>query len=331
VKFHGGGEKMGNIVFVWLSTAVFLLSSASGLLGQEYPDKAINMVIPMAPGDGLDVSGRLMAEELGKLLKVPIIPMNKPGATGTVGTDAVVKAKKDGYTILFTNSASVIYTKILHSENVPYDSFKDLTPLGLATISPVLIVVGSDAPYKNFKELIEYAKKNPGKVRCGTPGVGSVSDFNVEIIKSLTGAEITIVPFKGASPAVTALLGGHVETIATAAGPLISHVRSGKMKGIVASSKFPEFSDIPTLKQLGYQQDLLGVWFAYFSPAGIPTPIMGTLVSAIEKVVQDSVISSKLAQLGMIQEFEPPEKLLTRMREEYKMVEEIAKRTGMVK
>jgi tripartite-type tricarboxylate transporter receptor subunit TctC len=201
----------------------------------------------------------------------------------------------------------------------------------LATISPVLIVVGSDAPYKNFKELIEYAKKNPGKVRCGTPGVGSVSDFNVEIIKSLTGAEITIVPFKGASPAVTALLGGHVETIATAAGPLISHVRSGKMKGIVASSKFPEFSDIPTLKQLGYQQDLLGVWFAYFSPAGIPTPIMGTLVSAIEKVVQDSVISSKLAQLGMIQEFEPPEKLLTRMREEYKMVEEIAKRTGMVK
>jgi len=322
---------MGKIILALLSAAVFLFGSASGLLGQEYPDKSINLVIPMAPGDGLDVSGRLMAEELGKLLKVSIIPMNKPGATGTVGTDAVAKAKKDGYTILFTNSASILYTKVLHSENVPYDSFKDLTPLGLATISPVLIVVGSDAPYKNFKELIEYAKKNPGKVRCGTPGVGSVSDFNVEIIKSLTGAEITIVPFKGASPAVTALLGGHVEAIATAAGPLISHMRSGKMKGIVTSSKFPEFSDIPTLKQLGYQQDLLGVWFAYFSPAGTPAPITGTLVSAIEKVVQDSAISSKLAQLGMVQEFEPPEKLLTRMHEEYKMVEEIAKRTGMVK
>jgi tripartite-type tricarboxylate transporter receptor subunit TctC len=322
---------MGKIIFALFSTAVFLLGSASGLLGQEYPDKAINLVIPMAPGDGLDVSGRLMAEELGKLLKVSIVPMNKPGATGTVGTDAVVKAKKDGYTILFTNSASIIYTKILHPENVPYDSFKDLTPLGLATISPVLVVVGGDAPYKDFKELIEFAKKNPGKVRCGTPGIGSVSDFNIEIIKSLTGAEINIVPFKGASPAVSALLGGHVEAIAAAAGPLISHMKSGKMKGIVTSRTFPEFSDIPTLKQLGYPQDLLGVWFAYFSPAGIPAPITGTLVSAIEKVVQDSTISSKLARLGMIQEFEPPEKLLTRMREEYKMVEEIAKRAGMVK
>ena len=179
---------MGKIIFVSLSTAVFLLCSASGLLGQEYPDKAINLVIPMAPGDGLDVSARLMAEELGKSLKVSIIPMNKPGATGALGTDAVVKAKKDGYTILFTNSASILYTKILHPENVPYDAFKDLTPLGLATISPVLLVVGADAPYKNFKELIDYARKNPGKVRCGTPGVGSVSDFNVEIIKSLTGA-----------------------------------------------------------------------------------------------------------------------------------------------
>ncbi len=322
---------MTKIISLLLAITILFFSSASKLFGQNYPDRSINLIIPMAPGDGVDVSGRLMAEEFGKLLKVSIIPLNKPGATGTVGTDAVVKSKKDGYTILFTNSASIIYTKILHSENVPYDSFKDLTPLGLATVSPVLVVVQSDAPYKNFKELVEYAKKNPGKVRCGTPGVGSVSDFNVEIIKSLTGAEITIVPFKGASPAVTALLGGHVEAIATAIGPLIIHMRAGKMKGIVTSNKFPEFSDVPTLKQLGYQQDLLGVWFAYFAPAGVPSQISRTLVSAIEKVVNDQSISSKLAQLGMIQEFEPPEKLLTRMQEEYKMVEEIAKKSGMVK
>lgn len=322
---------MTKIISLLLAITILFFSSASKLFGQNYPDRSINLIIPMAPGDGVDVSGRLMAEEFGKLLKVSIIPLNKPGATGTVGTDAVVKSKKDGYTILFTNSASIIYTKILHSENVPYDSFKDLTPLGLATVSPVLVVVQSDAPYKNFKELVEYSKKNPGKVRCGTPGVGSVSDFNVEIIKSLTGAEITIVPFKGASPAVTALLGGHVEAIATAIGPLITHMRAGKMKGIVTSNKFPEFSDVPTLKQLGYQQDLLGVWFAYFAPAGVPSQISRTLVSAIEKVVNDQSISSKLAQLGMIQEFEPPEKLLTRMQEEYKMVEEIAKKSGMVK
>ena len=322
---------MSKVISFCAAIAILLGGSASELLGQGYPDRPINLIIPMAPGDGLDVSGRLMADELGKLLKVPVIPLNKPGATGTVGTDAVVKAKKDGYTILFTNSASIIYTKILHPENVPYDSFKDLTSLGLATISPVFIVVRSDAPYKNFKEFVEYAKKNPGKVSCGTPGVGSVSDFNVEIIKSLTGAKITIVPFKGASPAVTALLGGHVEAIATAAGPLISHMRSEKIKGIVTSNKFSDFPDIPTLRQLGYQQDLLGVWFAYFVPAGVPSQITETLVSAIEKVVKDPTISSKLAPLGMIQEFELPEKLLGRMQEEYKMVEEIAKRARMAK
>ncbi|HUL31760.1 MAG TPA: tripartite tricarboxylate transporter substrate binding protein [Thermodesulfobacteriota bacterium] len=320
---------MSKAVFIFVSVTFLFWVGVSELFGQGYPDRAINVIIPMAAGDGLDVSGRLMAEELSNLLKVPIVPLNRPGASGTVGTDVVVKAKKDGYTILFTNSASIIYTKILYPENVPYQSFKDLTPLGLSTISPVLVVARDDAPYKNLRELVEYAKKNPGKVRCGTPGMGSVSDFNMEIIKAHTGAQITIVPFKGAMPAITALLGGHVEIIVTAIGPLITHLRNRKMKGIATSNAFSEFPDIPTFKQLGYPQDLLGVWFAYFAPAGISTPVTEVLVSAIEKVVQNPVVSSKLAQMGMIQEFETQEKLLTRMQEEYKIVEEIAKKSGM--
>ena len=322
---------MSKVVSILASVTFLFLVGASELFGQGYPDRAINVIIPMAPGDGLDVSGRLMAEELGNLLKVPIVPLNRPGASGTVGTDTVVKAKKDGYTLLFTNSASIIYTRILHPENVPYHSFRDLAPLGLSTISPVLMVAREDAPFKNLKELVDYTKKNPGKVRCGTPGVGSVSDFNMEIIKAATGADITLVPFKGAMPAITALLGGHVETIITAIAPLIGHLRSGKMRGIATSNGFPEFPDIPTFKQMGYPQDLLGVWFAYFAPSGIPAPIAGTLISAIEKVVNDPAISSKLAQMGMIQEFESPEKLLTRMHEEYKIVEEIARKSGMIK
>jgi len=322
---------MPKVISILMTLSILVLGNAVLLFGQSYPDRAINLIIPMAPGDGVDVSGRLMAEELAKLLKVPIVPLNKPGAAGTIGTDIVVKAKNDGYTILLSINASIIHTKILHPENVPYDSFKDLTPLGLATISPLFVVARSDAPYKNFKELVEYARKNPGKVRCGTPGLGTVSDFNVEIIKKLAEIDIINVPFKGASPSITALLGGHVE-IASAVAPLIiSHMRSGKMKGIITSNKFPEFPDIPTLKQLGYQQDLLGVWFAYFAPVGVPAQITETLVLAIEKVVKDTSISSKLAQMAMIQEFEPPEKLLARMQEECKMVEEIAKKSGMVK
>lgn len=318
-------------IFILVTLFILVLGSTPCLFSQVYPDRAINLIISMAPGDGVDVVGRLLAEEMAKSLKVPIVPMNKPGAAGGVGTDMVVKAKNDGYTVLLTPSASIIYNKVLHPQDVHYDSFKDLTPLGLSTITPALIVVRNDAPYKDFKEMMEYAKKNPGMVRCGTPGVGSVSDFDMEIIKTLAGVNITIVPFKGASPAITAVLGGHVDAVIAAIGPLISHVRSGKVKGVLISDKFSEFPDIPTLKQLGYQQDLLGIWFAFFGPFGISPQIKETLVLAIEKAVKDPVISSKLAQLGMIQEFEPPEKLLTRMQEEYKMVEEIAKRSGMVK
>ena len=159
-----------------------------------------------------------MGEELSKLLKVPIVVVNRPGAGGTLGTDSVVKAKKDGYTLLLTNNASLIYNRVLTPESVSYDLFKDLTPLGLAARTPILLAVRQDAPYKNFGEMVDFAKKNPGKVRLGTAGAGSVGHFTVEIINSLTGADLIMVPFKGAAPGISALLGGHVEGCGASAG-----------------------------------------------------------------------------------------------------------------
>ena len=322
---------MAKVIPILMTMAFLIFGGSSRLFGQAYPDRAINLVIPMAPGDGVDIAGRLMAEEMARLLKVPVIILNKPGAAGGVGTDVVAKARNDGYTLLLTPSAPIIYNKVLHPADVPYDSFKDLTPLGLTTLTPIIVAIQSDAPNKDFKEMMDYANKNPGKVRCGTMGVGSVGDFDTEIIKVVGDMKVSGVPFKGASPAITALLGGHVEAAAVALGPMINHMRSGRAKGVIISNKFPEFPEIPTLRQLGFQQDLLGVWFAFYGPAGLPAQIRETLSSAIEKVVKDLTISSKLIQTGMIQEFEPPEKLLIRMQEEYKMVMEIAKRTGMVK
>src|SRR4030042_4234627 len=135
--------------------AILGLSGGSELLGQAYPDRPIQLVIPMAPGDGVDVAGRLMADELAKLLKVSIVPLNKPGAAGGVGTDLVAKAKNDGYTLLLTPSASIIYNRALHPADVPYDSFKDLTPLGLTILTPILIAVRSDGPFTDFREMGE--------------------------------------------------------------------------------------------------------------------------------------------------------------------------------
>ncbi|MGH7775125.1 MAG: Bug family tripartite tricarboxylate transporter substrate binding protein [Candidatus Binatia bacterium] len=313
-----------------MSIALFLLM-ATHLHAQGYPNQAINLVLPYAPGDTGDVAGRAMAEELAKLLKVPIIPVNRPGAGATTGTESAVKAKKDGYTILIAPNAALISSRIMNPETVRYDPFKDLTPLGMATRSPIILAVRGDAEYKSFRELIEYAKKNPGKVRVGTFGVGSGGHFAVEIINSLTGVGLTMVPFKGASPAITALLGGHVEGVAPALGTLMGHLKSGGLRGVVISSKFPEFPDIPTLPQLGYRQNFWGVWWAFFAPAGVSAEVTGVLIPAIEKAAKNPAIAAKLAALGIVQDYLPPDKLVAEIREEHRTVEEIAKKTGIVK
>jgi tripartite-type tricarboxylate transporter receptor subunit TctC len=316
---------------VGLLSMVLFLVSATYLHAQSYPNQAINLVIPLAPGDAADVASRTMGEELSKLLKVPVVAVNRPGGGMTIGTDSVVKAKKDGYTILLTTNAALVSNRILNPETASYDPLKDLTPLGLSTRTPIVIAVRQDAPYKSFAELVEFAKKNPGKVRVGTVGPGSAGHLSVEMINSLTGAGLTMVPFKGGAPGITAILGGHVEGVAFSLGALSSHLKSGALRGLVISSRFPDHPEIPTLPQLGYRQNLLGVWFGFFAPAGVPAEVTKALVPAIEKAVKEPSVAAKLANLGIVQDYQPPDKLVAEIREEQKTVEEIAKRTGLIK
>jgi tripartite-type tricarboxylate transporter receptor subunit TctC len=318
-------------VLLSLLSIASLLVNATHLHSQSYPNQAINLVIPLAPGDAADVAGRTMGEELSKLLKVPIVAVNRPGGGMTIGTDSVVKAKKDGYTILLTTNAALVANRILNPETASYDPLKDLTPLGLSSRTPILIAVRQDAPYKSFGELVEFAKKNPGKVRVGTVGPGSAGHLNVELINSLAAAGLTVVPFKGGAPGITAILGGHVEGVAFSLGALSSHLKSGALRGVVMSSQFPDHPEIPTLPQLGYRQNLLGVWLGFFAPAGISSEVTKMLVPAIEKAVKEPSVATKLLSLGIVQEYQPPEKLVTEIREEHKIVEEIAKKAGLVK
>jgi len=322
---------MSKIISILIVVTALVAGSGSDLFCQDYPSRPISLIIPMAPGDALDITGRLMGEALSKALKISIVPVNKPGAGGAVGTDFVAKSKNDGYTLLMVNSASVISAKILHPEDVNYDPFKDFTPLGLTTITPTVVTVKSDSPFKKLTELVDFSKKNPGKIRCATPGLGTLADLNISNIKTSTGADITVVPFKGASPAVTALIGGHVEMSTSAITPAIDHLRSGEARGLVISKKVLEFPNIPTLRELGFQRDLFGIWFAFFAPAGIPPEVKEKLVPAIEKVAKDPMIVSRMGKMGLIQEYDPPDKLLQDWIKEYKLAEEIAKKEGLVK
>ena len=268
---------------------------------------------------------------MSRLLKTPVVPINRPGAGGAVGTSSVVQAKKDGHTILFAQNSALTFRAVLDPQSVTYDALRDLTPLGTASRTPTILVVRGDAPYRNFSELIEYARKTPGEVHIGHPGSGSVGDFCVQLINALTGASLVPVPYVGAAPAIAALRGGHIEGAVLSLGALSAHLKSGAFRGVVASSRLPEFGDIPTMRELGYQEDLFGIWFSLLAPAGVSEDARRALVGAIEQAVQAPAVTARLAPLGILQSYETPEKTAAEVRAEHKRVGEIARKAGLVK
>ena len=298
---------------------------------QDYPKSPITLVIPLAPGDAVDIAARTMSEELSRLLKVPIVAQNRPGAGLALGTDLVAKGRKDGYTILITTNAALTVRRILDPATATYDPFNDFVPLGMAFRTPTVLAVRSDSAFRNFAGMIEFAKANPGKLRLGTPGVGTMSDLSLQLVNSLAGTDITMVPFPGASPAVTAVRGGHVEGILLALGAVSGQIKAGALRGLAISSRFPEFADVPAITELGYRQDLQGVWSGFFAPAGVSAEVVSTLVPAIEKTVNAPDVGPRLLGLGMLREYVAPGPLRDRLREEYRLVEALMKKSGLGK
>jgi tripartite-type tricarboxylate transporter receptor subunit TctC len=311
--------------------AVLLGCLAVVAQAQTFPAGPIGIVVPLAPGDAADVSARTMGEEISRLLNTPVVAINRPGAGGALGASSVVKAKNDGQTILFAPNAALTFRSILDPQSATYDALRDLVPLGMASRTPSVLVVRSDAPYRNFAELIDHAKKNPGRMNIGHPGPGSVSEFCVRLINALTGAELVPVPHTGAAPAIAALRGGHIDGVVLALGALGTHIKAGAFRGIVTSNRVPEYADIPTLRELGYPEELFGIWFGFLAPAGIPDEARKALVGAIEQAVKAPAIAAKLAPLGILQSYAGPEQMTAEMREEFSRVSAMAKRTGLVK
>jgi len=298
---------------------------------QPYPNRPIQLVVPAVPGATSDITGRILAEEMEKLLGTKVIVLNKPGASMTLGTDTVVRSKKDGYTLLYAPSAATVYARIVNPESVSYDPDKDLEPLGLHCYFPLVIAVQKEAPWKTFSELVEHAKKNPGQIRISTAGMGSLANFDIAIIESLTGAQFTLVPFKGGESVVTALLGGHVEATCDMLSKFVPHVESGALRILIISKKMAEYSQLPTITDFGYKQDLLSGWFSLYAPAGIPEEARKVLVPAIEKAIKNPEIKSKVERMQYIVDYKSPGELKRIMAEEYGVASDIAVRIGLRK
>lgn len=312
---------------------VVLLLACWPALGQAqtFPNGPINIVVPLAPGDAADTTVRLLADEIARTLRTPVTVTNRPGAGGALGTNTVVQAKKDGQTILFAQNSALTFRPVIEPQTVSYDAVRDLVPLGISSRTPSVLVVRIDAPYRTLADLIEQAKKDPGSVRIGHPGSGSVGDFCIQLINALTGAQLLAVPYAGASPAVTALRGGHIEGVVLALGALSGQIKAGALRGLVASSRVTELPDLRTMRELGYREELFGIWFSFLAPAGIPEDARSPLVDAIEQAVKAPAIAARLAPLGILQSYATPEQQTAETRDELIRVNELAKRTGIVK
>jgi tripartite-type tricarboxylate transporter receptor subunit TctC len=298
---------------------------------KAYPDRPVDLVVPLPPGSIMDTAARFFAEDLGKQLGAKVIVINKPGASLTVGTDFVARSKKDGYTVAYTASSGVIYSRVTNPETVSYDPEKDLEPLGLHLFLPLAIAVQASSPWKTFAEFVTYGKKNPGKVRFGTNGQGTIDHFNMGIIEALTGAQFTHVPFKGGEATNVALLGGHVEAICHAFSQVNPHADAGKMRILLVSRKLPSYPDLPIITELGYKQALLSSWFALYAPAGIPQEVKGVLVPAMRKAISSPDITDRLIKLGNVVDYKSPEEQRAIGAEDYRNACEIAEKLGLRK
>lgn len=295
----------------------------------KYPTKPITMIISLGPGTIPDIVARLVGEPLRRDLKTDILFEHKSGAAGVIANDFVAKAKPDGYILGSLNSPSFTNAAVI-TPNLPYDPLKDFTALANVGVSTALIAVNANSPWKTLDEFISHTKKNPGKVSCGTSGVGTSGHFNLELLNIAAGTRINHVPYKAGSPAnIAALLGGHIDCASQIWPVVSSHVRAGTMRILAVTGTIKEIPQVPTFAKLGLSSVNLDVWFGFFGPANLSKEVTGRLVPALAKAIKDPETVAKLDKGGFTVAYEEPKELQERIKREYAVVRDVAQKAGI--
>ena len=285
------------------------------------------MVVPFPPGGSVDIMARQYSEPLSRVLGVPIVVENRPGAGGSVGAQYVARAKADGYTLVVSSQSSHLANPLTQPQ-VGYDPVKDFENIAILGRLPNALVVHSSLPFKTFKEFIDYAKKNPGKLNYGSGGVGSMGQLNVEMLKASTGAFTTHIPYRGGTPLITAVLGNEVQFILDNLVIMLPHIQAGKVRALAVANdqRLPQLPDVPTLAEVGYPQLNLTSWIGIAAPAGTPDAAVQTLHKAVRQVAASPAMIANLKDRGVI----PPEEM-TPAAFEKMMAERMAKFGDVVK
>lgn len=294
------------------------------------PRKQIRVVVPFPAGGQADFQARLIAPKLATALGVPVIVDNKPGASSIIGVQDVARAAPDGYTLLYTIASPMVANPHMFAK-LPYDALRDFTPLTLTAVTAQVLVAHASVPAKNIKELVAYAKANPGKLNFGSYGLGSSSHLYGELLKSNAGINMLHVPYKGASDATKDLIAGRVELVFMALTAALSHIQAGNLKvlGVVGDKRIPSMPEAPTIAEQGVPGLELAGWLGIFAPANTPAPVLERLNSEIVKVLRQPDIVERFLQGGSEAAGTSPKEFDALVRNDYARWGEVIRRFGI--
>jgi len=277
--------------------SAFVIFSGA-LPAQGYPAKPIRVVVPYAPGGATDLTARLVGQKMQEAMKQNVLVDNRPGAGGVIGTDIVAKAAPDGYTVLLAVPAEIAI--LPHLQKMPYNVARDLAPVSLAAVTPLILVVHPSLPVRSVKELIAFARARPGQLTYASAGTGGVQHLSGELLKITMKLDLAHVPYKGAGPVMPDLIGGHVPMFFSGMPPAMPHVKAGKLRplAVTTTRRSPAAPDVPTMGEAGVPGFDISNWFAYFVPSGTQADVIARLNSEVNRGLKQPDVREKLANVG---------------------------------
>jgi tripartite-type tricarboxylate transporter receptor subunit TctC len=305
-----------------------LTATLAAVQAADYPDHPIRFIVPQAAGSATDTVARILAAELSKELGQQVIVDDRPGGALTIGLDLVAKSPPDGYTIGMGPIGALAITRHMVAK-LPYNIERDFQPIAMVARGHLLLAVSPKLPIHSVKELVDYAKKNPGKLTNASSSNGSPGHVGGELFKYMTGTEIVHVPYRGGAPAITDLIAGHVDIMFESLQSIATFARDGKVRalGVSGAMRSPAFPDLPTIGESvpGY---LAPTWTGVIAPAGVPKPIIVKLNAAINKALTSEAFKEKFAKIGDEPAGGTPEEFAATIKADSAKWEEVVRRSG---
>ncbi|HKQ29570.1 MAG TPA: tripartite tricarboxylate transporter substrate binding protein [Burkholderiales bacterium] len=290
---------------------------ATAVCAQSYPNRAVRIIVPWPPGQATDIAARVVAEKLQQQLGQPFIADNRPGAGGSIGTDAVAKAAPDGYTLLAASSGPISIMPNL--QKIPYDPLKDLQPVSLIAMAPFALVTNPSFPANNAREFVALVRANPDKYTFSSSGTGATAHLVAELFNSMAKLKARHVPYKGSAPALSDLMGGQIDYTLETVASLSGHIKAGRLKalGVTSGKRAAALPEVPPLAEAadipGYD---IGAWIGYAAPPGTPREITQKLAAEVQKAVQAADLKDRYLALGMEPASNTPDEMAAFLRSE---------------